>query len=187
MPLFETIALIFFGTHIPITLFVDGQALLPPYLYTWGPGAMLKWYVSWSKDSLMSPGQHPLWFKSIIFFELVLQVPFFFWALQVLLSPPSVKEPKLFRPIAIAYGAHTSTTLVPILASFLFFQDKGFTDFHRWQLILIYLPYLLVPLAVCWRGATNEEVFVRKAAQTSENNRNIGNGNKKTRRTSSKN
>ena len=182
MPLFETVALIFFGSHIPITLFVDGQALLPSYLYSWGPSSMLQWYASWSKDILMTPGKHPLWFQSIIFFELVLQVPFFFWALHVLFSPPSTKEPKLFRPVAIAYGAHTATTLIPILATFLHYQEKGFTEFHRWQLVLIYLPYLLVPLAVCWRGAVSDVVFVRKTIES----RIISEGKKK-RRTSAKN
>ena len=154
---FEFLCFLFFASHIPITLFVDGQALLPSFFYSWGASDMLKWYVSWSLDPLM--GKPTLWFKSIIFFELTLQVPFFFWALKVLLLPTSEKEPKLFRPIAIAYGSHTATTLIPILATFLF--QKNLTDFHKYQLVLIYIPYLLVPLAICWRGCISETIFTR--------------------------
>ena len=159
--LFEAVLIGFFASHIPITLMVDGQALLPAALYTWGPRSALDWYLSWSLDPLM--GSPPPWFRAIIACELLFQVPFFFVALQELLAPPrrARGEPPsgALRNACIAYGAHVATTLVPILATFLAHAAPGYSDTHRYALVGIYLPYLLVPLALLWRACAHRHVF----------------------------
>ena len=80
----------FFATHIPITLLVDAQALLPAQLYPESArslGATLPaaprhpppsplsvhWYAHEFSDPFMS--RPPIWFKSFILCELLIQVP----------------------------------------------------------------------------------------------------------------
>lgn len=151
--LFDYLALGYLISHIPITLFVDGQALIPS---SWYPGAvpkMLSWYVGWSHDPLMDPvnGQ-PLWFKSIISAELFLQVPYFLMAVYAWLTSSN-----WIRIPTIVYGAHTATTLIPILATIALHADL--TNEQKAMLVAIYIPYLLMPLALIWRAASRAVLF----------------------------
>jgi hypothetical protein len=168
--LFELASWAFFASHLPITLLVDAQAVLPRALYSWGPRRAIELYVAWSRDPLMRLPQPPqpalAWFRSIIGAELVLQVPFFVVALLALrgafdvrAAPPrsgggvGLSSPPWLLTAAVAYGAHVATTLLPILATFAAFEEKGFTTGHRAALAAIYAPYLVMPLAVLWRAA----------------------------------
>jgi hypothetical protein len=56
------------------------------------------------------------------------------------------------------YGASTATTLVPILAE-LHAGTHYPNEAARWTLILIYLPYLLLPLWMMFVCATNDPVW----------------------------
>jgi len=70
----QWVYLIYFLTHIPITLLVDLQAVFgqhyPLYLQD-----IITWYVATFKDHLMR--DPPVWFQSFIMAELVFQLPFF--------------------------------------------------------------------------------------------------------------
>ena len=81
--------LCFFASHIPITLFIDGQAALPHYIYPRIVQDLLDWYTGTFKDHLMSR-PHDLWFTSIVTCELIFQVPFFFYAVYALSNPARV-------------------------------------------------------------------------------------------------
>jgi len=161
---FELASWAFFASHVPITLLVDAQAVLPRALYEWGPRRVLELYVGWSRDPLMRlPAQ--AWFRSIICAELALQLPFFGVALLALRgafderSPGPARglsSPAWLRTLAVAYGAHVATTMVPILATFALHSERGpnaITPGHRAALVAIYCPYLIMPLAVLWRAA----------------------------------
>ena len=161
---FELASWAFFASHVPITLLVDAQAVLPRALYEWGPRRALELYVGWSRDPLMRlPAA--TWFRAIIFAELALQLPFFFVALLALrgafdarAAPPlrGLTSPAWLRTAAVAYGAHVATTMVPILATFALHSERGpnaITAGHRAALVAIYSPYLIMPLAVLWRAA----------------------------------
>ena len=161
---FELASWAFFASHVPITLLVDAQAVLPRALYEWGPRRALELYVGWSRDPLMRlPAA--AWFRAIICAELALQLPFFVVALFALrgafdarAAPPSrgLSSPAWLLTAAIAYGAHVATTMVPILATFALHSERGpnaITAGHRAALVAIYSPYLVMPLAVLWRAA----------------------------------
>jgi hypothetical protein len=70
--------LVFFASHIPITLIMDGQAVLPSSLYPSSLQQLYAWYCVTFDDTLMM--EKPLWLKSMICCELIFQVPFFVWA-----------------------------------------------------------------------------------------------------------
>lgn len=134
----------FFSSHIVFTLALDGQALAgqvyPQILQDFN-----YWYVTTFKDPLMSPPS-PLWIQSLIVTELVFQLPFFFVACYFLCYFVPVAGsgyPDWFRSACIAYGAHTSTTLVPILATLA--TNTLATPAERCMLTAVYLPYLIFP------------------------------------------
>ncbi|XP_068385779.1 sigma intracellular receptor 2 isoform X2 [Eschrichtius robustus] len=66
---------LYFLSHIPITLLVDLQAVLPRDLYPVELRNLRQWYTEEFKDALLQ--NPPVWFKSFLFCELVFQLPFF--------------------------------------------------------------------------------------------------------------
>uniref|UniRef100_A0A2K5PHV3 Transmembrane protein 97 n=1 Tax=Cebus imitator TaxID=2715852 RepID=A0A2K5PHV3_CEBIM len=132
-----------FLTHIPITLFMGLQAVLPRELY--------QWYAKEFKDPLLQ--EPPAWFKSFLFCELVFQLPFFPNATYAFLKGSC----KWIRTPAIIYSVHTMTTLIPVLSTFLFedfskasgFKGQGPETLHeRLTLVSVYAAYLLIPFVL---------------------------------------
>ncbi|XP_015240491.1 PREDICTED: transmembrane protein 97 [Cyprinodon variegatus] len=142
----EIIFFFYFASHIPITLLIDLQALLPGHVYPQPLRDLLSWYAEEFKDPMVLDPPH--WFKSFVFCEAVLQMPFFPIAAYAFLKGGCT----WIRTPAILYSTHVATTLIPILAHILFHQfptkphPGPQTDRERWLLVSIYAPYLLVPL-----------------------------------------
>jgi len=132
--------LCFFASHIPITLLIDGQSIFPQHFYPQGARNLYDFYTETFDDFLMARDQSPLWLKSVVCCEFLLQWPFFWFACYCLMN----RSNKLRIP-AIAYGAHTATTLVPILSEFAL---SPLPLLSKAILFLFYLPYLLFPLAI---------------------------------------
>ncbi|XP_070249292.1 sigma intracellular receptor 2 [Myotis yumanensis] len=140
---------LYFLSHIPITLLFDLQAVLPRELYPVELRNLLTWYAKEFKDPLLQ--DPPVWFKSFLFCELVFQLPFFPIATYAFFKGGC----KWIRTAAIVYSAHTMTTLIPILCTFLledFSKASGFkgqgpkTLRERLTLVSVYAPYFLIPL-----------------------------------------
>ncbi|XP_027900346.1 sigma intracellular receptor 2 [Xiphophorus couchianus] len=144
----EIIFFFYFASHIPITLFIDLQALLPEHVYPQQLKNLLRWYAEEFKDPMVL--DPPEWFKSFIFCEAFLQMPFFPIAAYAFLKGGC----KWIRTPAIVYSTHVATTLIPILAHILFHQfpvkphPGPQTNRERWLLASIYAPYLLVPVVL---------------------------------------
>jgi hypothetical protein len=121
----------YFLSHIPITLFIDSQGLFGPY-YPKLLTDVVAWYCDLFGDVLMknAPSTDYAWFSSLICFEILFQMPFFFVAIKFLMKGgsenPSDRSgsqkqqhyPEWFRMASIVYGTHVSTTLVPIIGAF---------------------------------------------------------------------
>ncbi|KAM5215712.1 sigma intracellular receptor 2 [Hipposideros larvatus] len=140
---------LYFLSHVPITLLVDMQAVLPRELYPVEVRNLVTWYAKEFKDPLLQ--NPPPWFKSFLFCELVFQLPFFPIATYAFFKGSC----KWIRIPSIVYSVHTMTTLIPILSTFLFedfskangVKAQGPKTFHeRLTLIAIYAPYFLIPL-----------------------------------------
>lgn len=74
----------YFAMHIPISLLLDFQAVLPRSCF---PSAALKlgdFYNTDFKDPLMAANPKPAWFQSFIWCEAALQLPFFGLALYAM-------------------------------------------------------------------------------------------------------
>lgn len=147
--LFDWVVILFFVSHIPATMCVDGQALLGQY-YPAPLKRMLAWYVDTYADPLMGDPQP--WFVSIVLVEVLLQLPFFFVAAYAW-----IKRCEWIRTPVLIYAAHVATTLVPILGTLINPPATSHiqpTPSQRGALVAIYLPYLLVPLAILVRAAS---------------------------------
>ena len=121
---------------------MDAQAALDARLFPAPLKKLLAWYVRVCGDQLM--GAPPAWFRAIVWAELVLQLPFFFVAAAALHR----RQDAQIRPFMLLYGAHTATTLLPILAAIFAEDDTQRTLPQRLLLAAIYFPFLAVPLAI---------------------------------------
>uniref|UniRef100_A0A8C8RTI6 Transmembrane protein 97 n=1 Tax=Pelusios castaneus TaxID=367368 RepID=A0A8C8RTI6_9SAUR len=145
----EWVFAFYFLTHIPITLMIDSQALVPGAgIYPESMTEWLKWYAVTFKDPMMLAP--PTWFYSFICCEIFLQMPFFPFAAYAFLKGGC----KWIRTPAIIYSTHVATTLFPILAHILFHDFSAAkhlgpeTQHERLTLLSIYMPYLLVPVLI---------------------------------------
>mmetsp|Transcript_18130 Transcript_18130/g.25807 ORF Transcript_18130/g.25807 Transcript_18130/m.25807 type:complete len:176 (+) Transcript_18130:92-619(+) len=152
---------IFFASHIPITLFIDGQVIFPK---NWVPKPCqdaLEFYSRTFSDHLMTPPYDNIFFSSFVLCELLFQLPFFVVATYALVTSDKISGKGWFRSACMIYGAHTTTTLVPILASIV--TEKATTGIQKMTLFLFYFPYLLFPLWLTIIAATTEDMFHDKS------------------------
>uniref|UniRef100_A0A672Y993 EXPERA domain-containing protein n=1 Tax=Sphaeramia orbicularis TaxID=375764 RepID=A0A672Y993_9TELE len=66
---------LYFASHIPITLCIDLQALLPAQVYPQWLKDLVQWYAGAFRDPMVVAP--PAWFGSFIVCEALLQLPFF--------------------------------------------------------------------------------------------------------------
>jgi hypothetical protein len=133
-------------------------AVLPQRFVPAFASRALAWHVGNTGDPLMNhiaPGRPPFapWFRALIAGELALQLPFFFVAVYAFAA-----RRNWIRIPALCYGVHTATTMLPILAE-LAASPEVPTDAARAQLLALYAPYLLLPLACAGWMATSPQPF----------------------------
>jgi hypothetical protein len=138
----------FFASHIPISLLLDGQVVFPAQWFPEVIQNVREFYVATFRDPLMTGPPFDPWFQSLVVCELLLQVPYFFLAVHMLTKTETttknqIRLPSWFRSLSIVYGAHTATTLVPILATILLHDD--ISTFEKMTLFGFYAPYFLLP------------------------------------------
>ncbi|XP_054857218.1 sigma intracellular receptor 2-like [Eublepharis macularius] len=135
----------FFLVHVPITVLVDLQVVWP----AWHPPVLkefLKWFITTFKDPVML--ESPVWFKSLIYCEVFFHLPFFPFAIYAFLKG----DCKWIRIPAIIFAAHVTTSMVPILAHFMFHDFSGSTPVgpetwsERLHLSAIYGLYFMFSL-----------------------------------------
>jgi hypothetical protein len=148
---FRWIVVVFLATHIPATIMMDSQALVPAKFVPKFARSLLEFHVNANHDPLME--FQPVWFKSLIAFELLFQLPFFFVGCHAFYH-----KQNWIRVPGIVYGTHTATTLIPILAEILHSGDIP-NAAARAQLFFIYLPYLVIPAMMALILCAEEKPF----------------------------
>src|SRR3989338_1182673 len=129
--------LAYFAIHIPISVLIDFQAVLPREWYpTQLRWLVEEWYFEHFQDFLMkSP---PVWFRSLVWAELLVQLPFFFYAV-----PAIAYRWRSFSWAAFAYSAHLLTVMVPIIAEV---ASSPLAPVFKWRLCLVYGLWVAMPL-----------------------------------------
>ena len=155
----KTAMLTFFLSHVPITIFVDSQALgrssvFHPHVAV----DLATWYVTTLQDPLMRPPCH-LWFQSLVFCECSLQFPFFLIAIQQLSAD---KYSWWFPSLSLLYGAHVVTTMLPILMELWTSTDIE-TPTLKLILTCVYSPYVIFPAWLAhWAVTTTLQLKSKK-------------------------
>ena len=152
MEALRVVLLVFFATHIPATLLIDSQAVLPPRLVPPFAADLLAWHVSRTSDPVMT-APFPPWFRALVLGELVFQLPFFFVATYAFAC-----RRNWIRIPALVYGVHTATTLLPILLE-VYESTTVPSPAARAQLLLLYAPYLILPAACAVWMALSPQPF----------------------------
>jgi EXPERA (EXPanded EBP superfamily) len=135
------------------TLIVDGQVLFPKHWYPSILHDLLAFHISYFNDPLMK--DPPLWFRSMVFMEYLIQLPFFFVACYYLGNDNASVYPSWFQSACITYGAHTATTLIPILTALA--NNDAASPLERVCVFLVYLPYLIFPLWIWYIAAWDKQ------------------------------
>lgn len=144
--------LIYFITHIPITLVLDLQVIFGEY-YPPALGSVMTFYLSSYNDLVLA--RSPLWLKSFIWAEFLFQMPFFFAATYALWN-----RKNWLRIPAIAYGVHVATTVWAILAEILLSDEQTTTE--KVTLFGFYAPYFIIPALLAGYMMLNEAPFGTK-------------------------
>ncbi|GIL85390.1 hypothetical protein Vretimale_10666 [Volvox reticuliferus] len=145
----DGIFLAYFILHIPTTIVVDSQSVVPArFIPSWAK-ELIQWHIKTNGDHLV--GTNPLWFVSLVACECFIQLPFFFFATYAF-----IKRRNWIRMPSILYGTHVATSMVPILVDILLSPSSGP---KRVTLALIYLPYLIVPLLLVVRMVVTAQPF----------------------------
>ncbi|KAM6296476.1 sigma intracellular receptor 2 [Aegotheles albertisi] len=151
----ERLFALYFLSHVPITVLLDLQPLLPARLHPQALTEVLQWYVTTFRDPLML--RPPEWFQAFMYCEALLQLPFFPVAAYAFFKGGC----KWIRTPAIIYSTHVATTLFAILAHILFHdfstseQPGPRTQRERLALLSVYAPYLLIPLLILFTMLCN--------------------------------
>ncbi|KAI9597710.1 transmembrane protein 6/97 [Syncephalis fuscata] len=128
-PVVDRILLGYFLTHIPASIFIDAQALLPAIWVPLFLKDLRAWYAYMLEDPFMRPDRPTdqlVWFRAMIACELCLQLPIMllavqaFWPWSFAVSKQTatnyVDNIRRLRVPLLIFGVHTATTLVPVLA-----------------------------------------------------------------------
>ncbi|XP_022098258.1 transmembrane protein 97-like [Acanthaster planci] len=150
MRVLEWVIVVYFASHILVTVCVDSQMILPSRLFPQWLCDILSDHCKRTKDPLTcTPEPYP-WFLSFVYGECLLQFPFFFFAVYAFYKGSC----HWIRIPAIIYSVHTMTTLQAILSQ-LFFQDFAnspspgpVTTEERVKLSLYFWPYAILPLCI---------------------------------------
>ncbi|GFH56302.1 hypothetical protein CTEN210_12778 [Chaetoceros tenuissimus] len=117
---------------------------------------LLEFYTTTFNDQLMA-APHDTWFRAIVAGEFVFQFPFFFLVVHALLYPEKYDGTGWFKNLCLVYGAHTATTLIPILACHC--DNESATLLEKVMVISIYLPYLIFPLWMVYICFVSQDIF----------------------------
>lgn len=105
--LFRWLLIVFFATHIPITIVVDSQVVFPRHLYPHWAKALFDFHLESNMDFLFRDCRtlypYVRWIGAC---EVFLQLPFFFYAILMLW-----KKSNAIRVPAIVYCSHVITTV----------------------------------------------------------------------------
>ena len=102
-----------------------------------------------------------VWFISLVWTELLLQLPFFFFATYAF-----IMKHGWIRIPSIAYGSFVCATMVPILATLMSHRGPGYCPMTA----LMYVPYAVLPALLVFTMGRSSDPF-GKIQQGSKNKR----------------
>ncbi|KAG0257858.1 Transmembrane protein 97 [Mortierella polycephala] len=161
----ELAMFLYFAMHIPITVLVDVVPLYPAFMTPFiQPLIKLSaFYIENIKDPLVSD-RSIVWFNTFLHIEMLIQLPFFFYAAWALYH-----NKKSFFLWNCVYCAHVITTVVPCLTTLRFGKNSQFPfdvpELQRNMLTGLYMPWCLIPLWMLYESFQRVRSFEHQAVQ----------------------
>ena len=144
----------YLGLHAILALLIDVQSVLPdlaPEVFAWyekvGLTGVVAQWAAQEGDFLVAT--NPLWFKAIVFGEIVMQLP-----TCVALTYGFLAKREWVRVPSLLYATHVLTTMVPIMA--VLCDDPRPTLTCK----LVYGVWVVLPALLMWRCAGTPPLFV---------------------------
>ena len=158
--------LMYYATHIPVSIFLDGQIIFPPLWFPQPVRDLLSFYSTTFQDPLMTGPPYQDWFRAMAVLEVFWLVPFFVVAIRVMTSTTKEQQqhahwPLWFHSLSLCYAANQVTTLLAIYATAL---DAGVSV----HVLGFYTPYLLVPLWLTWYCVQPESLIVVESSKVDD-------------------
>ncbi|CAE6474849.1 unnamed protein product [Rhizoctonia solani] len=164
----DLLYLAYFAIHIPPTVLMDLQAVLPRDLFPSVLQQLPQFYLNMSGDPLIAGamGLHGVttqftWFYTFLVIEELFQLPLFILGIYLL------RQNSPYTPILLTvYGSHVTTTMAPVLATLLATpraipgvvqKVNDFSSLNSSQLSMLlssYIPFLIIPLVMAIDGTT---------------------------------
>ncbi|KAJ1561540.1 hypothetical protein HK405_003604 [Cladochytrium tenue] len=167
----DTVFALFFLSHIPVTLLIGTQSLLPASFFPAGLRGGVAWWAQASGDpwlSAIAAGRSlPAWWVGVTFVEVAFQLPWFVWYVVRHFSGSSASSSSASpaaRAAVIVYCVECMTSLVPILAELVIGQPQ-LTDFQRVTVIGAYLPFFVAPAILLARTLATLSASLASPAQ----------------------
>lgn len=133
----------YFLIHIPITILIDSNIVVPIEYALELSKLILNFHISANHDFLLL--EKPVWFQLFGLVELVFQLPLFFYCSYHLYKQQS----KSYYVYMIIYGFNAAfTTFVCLGVTYFEGHLHGLTTPQIYNLIAIYVPYLLIPFVI---------------------------------------
>ncbi|CAE7085372.1 unnamed protein product [Rhizoctonia solani] len=158
--------LVYFAIHIPPTLLMDLQAILPRGSFPRILQQLPQFYLDMSGDPLIAGamGLHGVptqftWFYTFLVIEELFQLPLFILGIYMLRKNSSYTSILL-----TVYGSHVTTTMAPVLATLLatpktisnvIEKASDFSSLNSSQFAILlssYIPFLIIPLVMAVDG-----------------------------------
>ncbi|ORY41849.1 hypothetical protein BCR33DRAFT_718526 [Rhizoclosmatium globosum] len=154
--------ILFFILHIPITILMATQIILPEFTAAYFPSFAIQAaqdYIRDSQDFLVM--ERALWFQSTVWCEWLVQFPFYVYLIYAL-----VVDSKHVRTAGIVYATHTCTILVPIVYEMVFAENGIQTPAQKMQTVSVYSIWFILPffilVGMIWRKGPVEGKKAKK-------------------------
>ncbi|KAI9359665.1 hypothetical protein DFJ73DRAFT_957453 [Zopfochytrium polystomum] len=146
---------VFFLLHIPTTLLIGTQSLVPASAV---PAPLRDAVKSWAATSgdpwlarIAAEQPLPAWWIATVAVELAFQLPWFFWFIYV-----AVVDSPALPTGSIIYAVQCMTSMVPILSEIVFAHPE-LTATQRRTVFGAYFPYFIVPALLLMRATVWEK------------------------------
>ncbi|KAG9101908.1 hypothetical protein FS749_001874 [Ceratobasidium sp. UAMH 11750] len=173
----ELVYFAYFLVHVPATILIDAQGIMPPNILPESFRKLAQFYVNLSGDPLMAGaiGLHGAvtqftWFHTFVAMECLFQFPIFLIGMRML-----KKESPYLPILLILYGAHVTTTVVPAVTTVLatprttaeLLADRvpfqSMTQAQVNMFLASYLPFLVIPFIMTIDGTTRLVKLVQRS------------------------
>ncbi|KAI8825274.1 uncharacterized protein EV422DRAFT_564605 [Fimicolochytrium jonesii] len=173
MPTLPTLLHLFHCLHLPTTLLLSLQTLLPAaYTHLIPPfvASSLQFWSDLSGDPFLVPVEQQVgWVKTVLVTECVVVAPYLIWAVMkgkdalAWRTPTSATTSSTStytaHPLTLVYLSHSATTSLLLTADLLLNPAHAFKAGQRWMAVGAYAPFVVVPVAfivALSRGAGRE-------------------------------